>query len=125
MPAFVACRANPAQPPDLSDFTAARETYRAIFTDVMDRHRLDALVFPQMLSESPPLHGPLTIQATTVSEINIAGLPGVVVPAGYYESDAPFCLIFVGRPWSEARLLALAHDFEQATGHRRPARLTA
>ncbi len=63
------------------------------------------------------------IQATTVSEINIAGLPGVVVPAGAHAGGAPFCLIFVGRPWSEARLLALAHDYEQATGHWRAARL--
>ena len=37
-----------------------------------------------------------TIQETTVGEINIAGLPGVNVPAGYYRSGSPFSLIFVG-----------------------------
>lgn len=123
MPAFQACRANPGQPPDMTDFTAAREAYRALFAEVMDRNELDALVFPQMRAAVPPLRGPEMIQATTVSEINIAGLPGVVVPAGAHAGGAPFCLIFVGRPWSEARLLALAHDYEQATGHWRAARL--
>ena len=102
----------------------ARAEYRAIFDAVMERDGLDALVFPQMRAEAPPLHGEKLIEATTVSEINIAGLPGVVVPAGAYESGAPFCLIFVGRAWSEARLLALAYDYEQASGHWRAPRLS-
>jgi aspartyl-tRNA(Asn)/glutamyl-tRNA(Gln) amidotransferase subunit A len=61
----------------------------------------------------------MQIAETTVSEINIAGLPGVTLPAGYHDSGAPFCLILVGRMWSEARLLAYAFDYEQATRHRR------
>ncbi len=66
-----------------------------------------------------PLHGSEVIQETTVSEINIAGLPGITVPAGYYASGAPFGLIFVGRMWSERLLLSLAYDYECATKHRR------
>ncbi len=58
------------------------------------------------------------IAETTVSEINIAGLPGVTVPAGAHACGAPFSLIFVGRLFSEATLLAFAHDYEQATHHR-------
>ena len=54
-----------------------------------------------------------------MSEINIAGLPAVTVPAGYYASGAPFGLVFVGRRWSEAALLAMAFDYETATHHRR------
>jgi aspartyl-tRNA(Asn)/glutamyl-tRNA(Gln) amidotransferase subunit A len=53
-----------------------------------------------------------------VSEINIAGLPAVTLPAGYYASGAPFGLVFVGRRWSEAALLAMAFDYESATHHR-------
>jgi aspartyl-tRNA(Asn)/glutamyl-tRNA(Gln) amidotransferase subunit A len=124
-PVFQACFARPDLPPDLSDFSAAREAYLAIFDGVMDAQGLDALVFPQMLASSPPLHGEQTIEATTVSEINVAGLPGVVVPAGYYANSAPFCLIFIGRKWSEARLLGLAYDYEQATWHRRAPELGA
>jgi aspartyl-tRNA(Asn)/glutamyl-tRNA(Gln) amidotransferase subunit A len=118
LPALQACLADPSQPPDMSAFHAAREAYLEIFTTVMDTHRLDALVFPQMRDPLPPLHGPEPIHETTVCEINIAGLPGVVVPAGVHEGGAPFCLIFVGRKWSEADLLAYAYDYEQATGHR-------
>jgi len=66
-----------------------------------------------------PLVSDVFIAETTVSAINIGGLPGVTVPAGQYASNrAPFGLIFVGRPWSEADLLGFAYDYEQATHHR-------
>ncbi len=114
-PLFQASLADPATPPDMCGFAAAREAYRDTLDAVMTAHGLDALVFPQMREPVPPLFGPDPIRETTVSEINIAGLPGVVVPAGLHEGGAPFCLIFVGRPWSEAELLAYAFDYEQAT----------
>ena len=57
-------------------------------------------------------------KASTVGEINIAGLPGVTVPAGAYRSGAPFSLIFVGPLWSEAQLLAMAYAYEQHGRHR-------
>jgi aspartyl-tRNA(Asn)/glutamyl-tRNA(Gln) amidotransferase subunit A len=119
LPQFVACLDNPARPPDLSHFIAAREAYLDIFTTVFAQERLDALIFPQMRAALTPLHGTETILETTVSEINIAGLPGVTVPAGYYATGAPFGLIFVGPMWSEAELLGLAYDYECATGHRK------
>ncbi|HVX78977.1 MAG TPA: amidase [Bradyrhizobium sp.] len=118
LPQFAPVLADPLAPPNLSDFLAAREAYLAIFDEVMAREKLDALVFPQMRDPLPPLHGPETIHETTVCEINIAGLPGVTVPAGFYDSGAPFNLIFVGPMWSEVDLLALAFDYEQATQHR-------
>ena len=119
LPQFAACLADPASPPDMSEFIAAREAYLAIFDEVMSRERLDALVFPQMRDALGPLHGPAPIHETVVSEINIAGLPALTIPAGYYGSGAPFGLVFVGRMWSEADLLALAYDYECATHHRR------
>ncbi len=125
MPAFKASVADPNVPPDMSEFAAVREAYLDSFNTVMDSHRLDALVFPQMRDPLPPLHGGEPIHETTVSEINIAGLPGVVVPAGVYDTGAPFCLIFVGRQWSEADLLAFAFDYEQATQYRRAPALVA
>ncbi len=125
LPQFAACVADPARPPDLSEFIAAKEAYLELFDAVFARERLDALAFPQMRSALPPLHGTDTIHETTVGEINIAGLPGVTVPAGYYESGAPFNLIFVGRMWSEADLLAYAYAYECATKHRRAPTLHA
>lgn len=119
LPQFGPCLANPSRPPDLSEFVTLKETYLEIFDAVFSRERLDAVVFPQMREELAPLHSGDSIHETTVGEINIAGLPGVVVPAGYYTSGAPFCLIFVGRQWSEADLLAYAYAYEGATKHRR------
>lgn len=119
LPGFAAALAKPDAPPPMPGFIAARAAYRRIFDATMAAHRLDALVFPQTRAALPPLHGQVPIAETTVSEINIAGLPGVTVPAGYHASGAPFCLIFVGRAFSEATLLALAHDYETATRHRK------
>lgn len=87
------------------------------------RARLDALVFPQMREELPSI-GTGTIQETAVGEINIAGIPAVTGPAGYYASWAPFELLFVEKLWSEAELLAPALDYETATRHRRSPCLT-
>lgn len=119
LPDFVRCLANPTHPPELPDFLAAKEAYLATFDRIFAEQHLDALVFPQMRDDLAPLHGPATLHETTVCEINIAGLPGVTLPAGAYASGAPFNLIFVGRLWSEADLLALAFDYESATRYRR------
>jgi len=119
LPDFPPCLAAPTVPPAQPRFVAAKEAYLRIIEAVFERDRLDALVFPQMRREVPALHSREEIATTTVSEINIAGLPGVTVPAGYHRSGAPFCLIFVGTAWSEADLLAYAYDYECATRYRR------
>lgn len=109
---------NPGSVPDLSKFTEIRTKYLHIFNVVLDQHKLDALVFPQMYKETPLLHSEDKIADTTVPEINIAGVPLVTVPAGYYKSGSPFSIAFVGKMWSEADLLGMAYDYEQATKHR-------
>ncbi len=119
LPQFAAALADPLSPPVLTEFLAARETYLTIFEAVFARDRLDALVFPQMRDPLPALHSTEMIKETTVSEINIAGLPGLTIPAGYDASGVPFNVIFVGPLWSEASLLAMAYDYEIATRHRR------
>jgi Asp-tRNA(Asn)/Glu-tRNA(Gln) amidotransferase A subunit family amidase len=125
LPQFVACLNAPTVPPDLSDFIALKERYLQIVDEVFARDRLDGLVFPQMREELPVAQSGRTIQETTVGELNIAGLPAVAMPAGYYASGAPFGLLFVGRLWSEADLLAYAYGYETATQHRKnPALVT-
>jgi amidase len=49
----------------------------------------------------------------------VAGWPAISIPSGYV-SGLPVGVTFVGPKWSEPRLLALAHAFEQATPARRP-----
>lgn len=109
---------NPALPPDLSEFLAARLAYLKTFNSVMKQHNLDVLIFPQMSAQLPGIFGKEDYPATTVSEINIAGLPGVTVPAGKFANGAPFALILVGPMWSEAELLGYAFDYEQSNAHR-------
>ncbi|WP_437971975.1 amidase [Sorangium sp. So ce260] len=115
---------HPEDPPDLSGFWALRGRYLSLFDAVMAAHDLDALAFPQTYEAVPELFSDDTYAATTESAINIAGLPGVVVPAGQYDNGAPFGLIFVGPLWSEPRLLGFAYDYERATRHRIEAELT-
>jgi amidase len=122
-PAFVASLANPSKVPDLREFRALRERYIAVFNSVMDRHQLDALVFPQSLSEAPLLLSDASIIPTSISPINIGGFPGVILPAGYYPSGTPFGIVIVGRLWDEARVLRLAYAYEQQTRARRTPKL--
>jgi amidase len=123
LPQFNAALEDASRPPDISEFIALKEKYLNLFEDVFAQKNLDACVFPQMLEELPPLHGKGTIRETTVGEINIAGLPGVNVPAGYYASGSPFSLIFIGPLWGEAELLAYAYAYESTTKHRKEPKL--
>jgi Asp-tRNA(Asn)/Glu-tRNA(Gln) amidotransferase A subunit family amidase len=124
-PVAAAALADPDAPPDFSQFRAVREGFLDVFDAVMDEKNLDALVFPQMAEETPALDGKGKIRATTVSEIDIMGLPAVIVPGGYYPDGAPFALIFVGRMWSEADVIGMAYAYEQATKHRHGPELAA
>ncbi len=103
---------------DLSKFVEVRTKYLEYINETMDKYDLDALVYPQMFKESPLLSTEDNIGATTVSEINVAGVPLVTVPSGYYDSGSPFAIVFVGKLWSEASLLGMAFDYEQATQSR-------
>jgi amidase len=49
----------------------------------------------------------------------VAGYPHITVPAGFVQG-LPCGLSFVGAAWSEARLIALAYAFEQASRARKP-----
>ena len=109
---------DPEVTPDLSEFTAVQDAYRQTFSAVLAEHHLDALVFPQMLTRTPNLNSSSNIAASSVEAINILGTPGVNVPAGFYDNGAPFSLMFMGDLFSEAELLSIAYDYEQATLHR-------
>lgn len=46
--------------------------------------------------------------------VNLAGLPGISVPAGLDRAGLPLGLQLIGRPWEEAELLSIAHSLERA-----------
>jgi aspartyl-tRNA(Asn)/glutamyl-tRNA(Gln) amidotransferase subunit A len=48
--------------------------------------------------------------------VNLAGLPGISVPAGLDRQGLPLGLQLVGRPWEEGALLDVAEVLERAAG---------
>ena len=54
--------------------------------------------------------------------VNMAGLPGIVVPAGLDGQGLPLGLQVIGRPFDEDTLFALGAVIEQAAGTFAPER---
>ncbi|PYR94524.1 MAG: amidase [Acidobacteria bacterium] len=86
---------------------------------VMGRHTLDALIAP---TGSPAwttdlVNGDHFLGASSTPGA-VAGYPSITVPAGDVRG-LPVGISFIGRAWSEPRLIALAYAYEQATKHRR------
>jgi aspartyl-tRNA(Asn)/glutamyl-tRNA(Gln) amidotransferase subunit A len=48
--------------------------------------------------------------------VNLAGLPGIAVPAGTDKQGLPLGLQLIGRPWEEGDLLNTAYALERAAG---------
>ncbi len=68
------------------------------------------------------LDDPLTMYLSDIFTIsaNLAGIPGISVPAGFSADGLPIGLQLLGRPFGEGALLQVAYAFEQATDfHRR------
>ena len=49
--------------------------------------------------------------------VNMAGLPGIAVPAGLDDRGLPLGLQLIGKPFDEETLFRTAHVIEQAAGH--------
>jgi amidase len=94
---------------------------RALGIDaVMTRLRLDAIVAPTGSPAWPTdlLNGDHFVGASSTPAA-VAGYPSITVPAGVVHG-LPVGLSFIGRAWSEQKLIAFAYAYEQATKHRRP-----
>ncbi len=46
--------------------------------------------------------------------VNLAGLPGISVPAGFTEAGLPIGMQLIGQPYQECDLLAIAHAYDSA-----------
>jgi len=99
-----------------------REKLRAAVVSLMDSRQLDAVIYPTW-SNPPRLIGDLNTPGGDNNQLfsPSTGFPAITVPMGYTRGNTlPAGLQFLGRAWSEPRLLELAFAYEQATHHRRP-----
>jgi amidase len=89
----------------------------------MTAHKLDALVAPTggpaWVIDLVNGDGGTATAAGPSTMAAVAGYPHVTVPAGFFRG-LPVGISFVGRAWSEQKLIALAYAYEQATKKRRP-----
>ncbi|MBM7580400.1 Asp-tRNA(Asn)/Glu-tRNA(Gln) amidotransferase subunit GatA [Jeotgalibacillus terrae] len=62
---------------------------------------------------------PLTMYANDILTIpvNLAGVPGISVPAGLSESGLPLGLQIIGKHFDESTVYRVAHAYEQAANH--------
>jgi hypothetical protein len=97
---------------------AARESLGRAIRDVMEEHRLEAIVYPTARRIAPIIgDNQLGSNAGLAAQ---TGFPAITVPAGFTAGGFPVGVEMLGRPFAEATLIALAYSYEQATRHRRP-----
>ena len=87
---------------------------------VMTKFRLDAIVAPTGSPAWPTdlVNGDHFLGASSTPAA-VAGYPSITVPAGF-AYGLPVGVSFIGRAWSEAKLIRFAYAYEQATKHRKP-----
>jgi len=97
---------------------SGRAAVRKALVDLMDRERLDALVYPVKPVGAPPVGtADASLWDNPISAVS--GLPAVVVPVGLHPADGlPIAIEMLGRPFSEGTLIRLAAAYESARGPR-------
>ena len=90
---------------------------RALVLAVMAKDKLDAIIYPTVPRPAGPIGASSTLTPTdsATNIANLTGFPDLIVPAGITKSGLPVTVSFFGRPFSEAKLIGYAYDFEQAT----------
>ena len=87
---------------------------------------IDVMMAPVYPDEAPLAAGdanPRAIEAAFTASArftryaNYLGIPALSVPAGFGPNGMPLAFQLVGRPFEEARLLAVAERFQEATSH--------
>src|SRR5262249_12840569 len=115
-------------------YTAVRDhglpLVRAIVEGIFESEKLDAIVYPTAtrrpgLIASSPGAGTSATSALSAAGMsptdiaNLTGFPDLIVPAGFTGDSLPVGISFVGRAFTEPKLLSLGYSFEQATKARR------
>lgn len=115
--------------PGFGTMLRRREDLRVAVLAMMADHRLDALIYatfdaaPTLIAEDV-LTNPRPNDGYGLGDNRglspVLGWPALTVPMGFTSDGLPAGLEFLGRPFTEARLLGFGYSYEQATQHRRP-----
>ncbi len=106
-----------------------REAQRVALLKVMADLQLDALIYATYDAPPAVIPADALTNARAVDGYGRGdnrglspslGWPALTVPMGFSPEGLPAGLEFLGRPWSETKLLGFAYAYEQATHHRRP-----
>ena len=111
-----------ATPEELRKVEARRRAVTALVRAAFDEHQVVALAYPTLrrrpvVVEEPQRGTNCQLSATT-------GFPAMALPAGFTADGVPVGFELLGPAWSDARLVALAHAYEQAARPRRPSPTT-
>jgi aspartyl-tRNA(Asn)/glutamyl-tRNA(Gln) amidotransferase subunit A len=101
-------------------YLRAQKVRTLIRRDFLEAYReVDALITPT--SPVPAFRlgektDPLAMYLCDIYTIgvNLAGLPAISMPGGFTSAGLPIGVQLIGQPFQEARLLALAHAYDQA-----------
>ena len=96
-----------------------REMLQAVLVQIMDTHRLDALVYPFKLLPATKISEGWNNRAADNPLSSQTGFPGLLIPAGFTSKGLPIALEFLGRPFDEPTLIRLASGYEAQSGHRK------
>ena len=108
---------------------AAREHLRRAVLKVMADNELDALVYATFDHQTTMIATDALTNANTNDDYGLGnnrylspviGFPALTVPAGFTSDGLPVGLEFLGRSFTEAKLLRLGYAYEQGTKHRKP-----
>ncbi|MGD8362297.1 MAG: amidase family protein [Gemmatimonadota bacterium] len=96
---------------------AKRDALAAALLTAMEENGVDALAYPNV-RRRPALIG--ESQGGSNCQVSAgSGFPAMAVPGGFTEDGLPTGLEVLGRPFDDARLVAMAYAYEQAVHPRR------
>ena len=107
--------------PDLWDHPG-RQAYRQDVVAAMDRDQVDLIAYPSWTNPPASIDRAIEDYRGDNSQLvaPATGLPAVSVPMGYSYGHLPAGLQLLGRPFSEALLIAVSYAYEQRTRHAQP-----
>lgn len=111
----------------------SRWLMRAHIEQLMAHWQLDALVYPfetkpaRTIAEAAPNAGNTEVENPSATRVvgngnrlsTVAGLPTMVVPAGFHKDGVGVALEILGKKYDEATVIRLAYAYEQAAPHRK------